>query len=104
MVQVCLIASWVCDGDDDCGDSSDEDAQLCAVKPIVTCDKDNLLTFRCENGLCVSRWKLCDGSDDCGDGSDENNFTICTSGYWFILTLSVNPVFTYVVHGASFLS
>lgn len=29
---LCKLHSWVCDGEDDCGDNSDEDAELCGKK------------------------------------------------------------------------
>lgn len=29
---LCKLHSWVCDGEDDCGDNSDEDVELCGKK------------------------------------------------------------------------
>lgn len=29
---LCKLHSWVCDGEDDCGDNSDEDVELCGEK------------------------------------------------------------------------
>ena len=63
----------MCDGDDDCGDESDETEAICH---FINCDPDT--RFRCDNFKCIARWRLCDKKDDCGDGSDENNHDICT--------------------------
>merc|ERR1712187_85757 len=80
----CIPNSWVCDEEDDCGDSADEPANGC---PCL----DN--EYACLNGFCIpDRW-ICDGDNDCGDicgfdcdGSDEQDcpceddeFT-CSSG------------------------
>lgn len=60
----CLATSYVCDGDDDCGDGSDE---LKCAAPL-TCGPNHL---RCNTSECVPLMWSCDGDPDCSDSSDE---------------------------------
>ncbi|CDQ90670.1 unnamed protein product [Oncorhynchus mykiss] len=72
---LCYLPSWKCDGNNDCGDFSDE--RNCPDKKKLKCPVN---FFACPSGRCIPMSWTCDKENDCENGADETHCDkFCTS-------------------------
>ncbi|XP_068734374.1 uncharacterized protein [Montipora capricornis] len=106
----CIPQVWFCDGDNDCGDKSDEPSNCSTptTPPQIRCSSNQ---FPCRNGYCIPQRWFCDGDNDCADGSDEpSNCSNCTGKlnnfkkYQDLPTQSAQNVEMFTINGSLFIA
>ncbi|XP_045781446.1 low-density lipoprotein receptor-like [Maniola jurtina] len=94
----CILTALVCDGEDNCGDSSDENIEACKAIPRCTPSE-----FRCNSGQCIPKTWSCDNEKDCSDGSVEEPsicvMEICGSNQFTCATIRECIPQTWVCDG-----
>ncbi|XP_038606813.1 low-density lipoprotein receptor-related protein 1B [Tachyglossus aculeatus] len=65
----CVSQSWLCDGEPDCPDDSDESLDTCPEEIQSKCALNHVACLG--TSVCIHLSQLCNGVLDCSDGSDE---------------------------------
>ncbi|XP_040330903.1 low-density lipoprotein receptor-related protein 1B isoform X2 [Herpailurus yagouaroundi] len=65
----CVSQSWLCDGDPDCPDDSDESLDTCPEEVDIKCPLNHIACLGANK--CIHLSRLCNGVLDCSDGYDE---------------------------------